>query len=275
MDGQATSIIKIKRGSEIPYSDMKGGPKLTKGHFEMSYEGDLQGEGILEELKCYFTETSATIYGLERFTGSIRERIGSFVLEHTGTFENGVLASTQKVIPQSGTGDLKGIDGVINVESSDSDVFSITFKYSFDEEMATFLKEKEEEEDKFIEEEINIADKWIDACNTQDVDALSEITSPTIEISGPRGSGYGKVLLVDWLERTGLTLETLSIYGRKGLLVYEQLARWNGKEGRTAGEANVASVIKVRDGKVVFISRFDDLDKALKAAGLQETDKVL
>ncbi|WP_408009776.1 DUF3224 domain-containing protein [Pseudalkalibacillus sp. A8] len=275
MDGQATSIIKIKRGSEIPYSDMKGGPKLTKGHFEMSYEGDLQGEGILEELKCYFTETSATVYGLERFTGSIGNRIGSFVLEHDGTFEDGVLTSTQKVIPQSGTGDLKGIDGVINVESSDSDAFSITFKYSFDEEMATFLREKEEEEDKFIEEEIYIADKWIDACNAQDVDALLDITSPTIEISGPRGSGYGKVLLVEWLERTGLTLETLSIYGRKGSLVYEQLASWKGQEGRTPGEANVASVIKVRNGKIAFISRFDDLEKALKSAGLQETDKVL
>lgn len=275
MEGRATSIIKIKRGSEIPYSDIKGGPRLTKGHFEMSYEGDLQGEGILEELKCYFTETSATVYGLERFTGTIGEWIGSFVLEHNGTFEDGVLITTQKVIPQSGTGDLKGIDGVINVESSYSDSFSISFNYSFDEEMATFLRAKEEEEDKYIEEEVNLADKWMDACNAQDVDTLLEITSPTIEISGPRGSGYGKGLLVEWLERTGFTLETLSIYGRKGTLVYEQLATWSGQEGRTESEANTASVIKVKNGKVTYISRFDNLEKALKTAGLLETDKVL
>ncbi|MGM7700425.1 DUF3224 domain-containing protein [Pseudalkalibacillus sp. Hm43] len=275
MEGQASSIIKIKRGSEIPYSDIKGGPKLTKSHFEMSYEGDLRGEGILEELKCYFTETAATVYGLERFTGNIGERIGSFVIEHNGTFENGVLSSTQKVIPQSGTGDLKGIEGVFDVESTQSDAFSITFNYSFDEEMATFLKEKEEEEDKYIEEEIIIADQWLDACNALEIEALLEITSPTIEISGPRGSGFGKGLLVDWLERTGLKLETLSIYGRKGVLVYEQHAKWSGQEGRTAGEANAASVLKVKDGKVAFIARFDSLEKALKEAGIQESDKVL
>ena len=63
---------------------VKVGSKLAKGNFVMKYIGEFQGKGELQELKCYLTDSSATVYGFERITGSIGNKSGSFVLEHVG-----------------------------------------------------------------------------------------------------------------------------------------------------------------------------------------------
>ncbi|GIM48104.1 hypothetical protein DNHGIG_36530 [Collibacillus ludicampi] len=133
MKSQANSILKIKYGNEIPFSEIDGGPKLTKGSFVSLYQGELQGEGVLEELKSYFSEASATVYGLERITGHVGDKSGSFILEHLGKFENGILTSKRTVVPGSGTGDLKGIRGEIHFESGNAEEFPITFNYYFED----------------------------------------------------------------------------------------------------------------------------------------------
>jgi hypothetical protein len=132
MNIQAKSTLKIKHGKQIPFSEIAGGPKLTKGSFISAYHGELQGEGVLEELKCYFTDAFATVYGLERITGRIGDKSGSFVLEHLGKFEHGILTSKRTVIPGSGTGDLQGIRGEIDFTSGSAEEFPITFTYSFE-----------------------------------------------------------------------------------------------------------------------------------------------
>lgn len=129
---QAQSSFKLIEAKEVPYSEVKGGPKLTKGNFIMEYMGELQGKGELQELKCYLTDSSATVYGFERITGSIGDKSGSFVLEHVGKYENGVLTSKRNVVQGSGTGELTGILGEINFESGSVEEFKITFNYNFE-----------------------------------------------------------------------------------------------------------------------------------------------
>nr|WP_312097232.1 hypothetical protein [Niallia sp.] len=53
---QAQSSFKLTEANEIPYSEVTEGPKLTKGMFVMEYNGELQGKGELQELKCYLTD---------------------------------------------------------------------------------------------------------------------------------------------------------------------------------------------------------------------------
>lgn len=129
---QAQSTFKLTEAQEIPYSEVTVGPKLTKGNFIMEYNGELQGKGELQELKCYLTDSLATVYGFERITGSIGDKSGSFVLEHVGKYENGVLSSSRTVMQGSGTEELTGIKGEINFESGSAEEFKITFNYYFE-----------------------------------------------------------------------------------------------------------------------------------------------
>ncbi|MGE7933847.1 DUF3224 domain-containing protein [Viridibacillus arvi] len=129
---QANSTFTLIEASEKPFSEFEGGPKLTKGNFKMAYVGELQGESILQELKCYLADGSATVFGFEQFTGSLGDRSGTFVLEHVGKFENGVLTSKRNVVIGSCTGDLIGLKGEVNFQTGSAEQFTITLEYRFE-----------------------------------------------------------------------------------------------------------------------------------------------
>lgn len=132
MSTQAKSSFKIKSGNQYSFSEVEGGPMLTKGSFVIAYKGDLQGEGVLEELKIHHTAALHSIYGLERIVGRIGDKSGSFVLEHIGKFENGVITSKRTVVPDSATGALTGLRGEINFIYGNAKASPITFEYYFE-----------------------------------------------------------------------------------------------------------------------------------------------
>ncbi len=123
--------LKIKSFSETPFAPSQGGPELTRGAYILSYEGGLQGQGILEELKVCFSEKRAAMTGLMRFTGRIGDFEGSFVVTHEGKSINGRVTATQTVVPGSATGGLKGLRGEMKLECSSSKDFSAAFRYRF------------------------------------------------------------------------------------------------------------------------------------------------
>lgn len=121
-----------------------------------------------------------------------------------------------------------------------------------------------------------IAHAWVEAANRQDGDRLTELSSPDIEIVGPRGSVRGTAVLREWLTRAGLTLESKRTFVRGGTVVVEQYGVWRSVEtGEAAGEASVASRFEVEGGRIVAYERFDDLGAALTAAGLEESDATV
>jgi hypothetical protein len=60
---------------------------------------------------------SAGYVAIERITGTLQGRTGSFVLQHTGTMNRGAFQLSITVVPDSGTGQLVGITGkfIINI----------------------------------------------------------------------------------------------------------------------------------------------------------------
>src|SRR2546425_7286761 len=110
MRKQAKATFGIKSWDEKTYNEIEGAPKLTRVSATKSYQGDIEGEGKVEYLMMYRSAGSASFMGLERVTGSVGGRSGSFVLQHSGTFEDGV-AKVISVVPGSGTGDLRGMRG--------------------------------------------------------------------------------------------------------------------------------------------------------------------
>ena len=116
---------------------------------------------------------------------------------------------------------------------------------------------------------------WQEAVNDRDVDRLLELSDPEIEVSGPRGSGHGHTLLREWLDRAGLSLETLRVFERGGVVVVAQRGLWRSVEtGEVVGEHDVASLFRVDGRRVTYFARYDDLESALEAAGLGYAEEV-
>jgi limonene-1,2-epoxide hydrolase len=119
----------------------------------------------------------------------------------------------------------------------------------------------------------DVVHAWIDAANRQRGDALVALSAPDIELVGPRGSVRGAAVLREWLTRAGLTMENRRTFARDGAVVVEQHGVWRSVDtGEFVGEADVASRFEVVHGKVAAFERYDDLDAALAAAGLGESD---
>jgi hypothetical protein len=61
------------------------------------------------------TDGSAGYVAMELVTGALRGRSGTFVLQHTGTMERGAQRLSVTVVPDSGTGELEGLAGRMEI----------------------------------------------------------------------------------------------------------------------------------------------------------------
>lgn len=62
---------------------------------------------------------SAGYVAMERVTGSLEGREGTFALQHFGLMDRGVPSLTVTVVPDSGTGALTGLTGSMAIEITD------------------------------------------------------------------------------------------------------------------------------------------------------------
>ena len=111
MKQTANARFAIKSWDEQAYSEGQDLPKLTRASVTKTFTGDIEGEGQVEYLMMYRSDGSATFVGLERVTGRIGARSGTFVLQRTGVFEGGQAKESYFVIRGSATGDLQGLVG--------------------------------------------------------------------------------------------------------------------------------------------------------------------
>lgn len=133
MSEHATASFDIKSWNEEPYNEAEELPRLTRSTLISAYQGDIEGEGTAEILTVYRDDDTATYLGLERVIGRLRGRSGSFVLQHTGTFEEGTAKTTWLVVPGSGTGELRGLRGEGGFAASEGrHVSSATLDYDFE-----------------------------------------------------------------------------------------------------------------------------------------------
>ena len=81
------------------------------------YHGDLDATAKAE-LVAYGTGaagTSGAIVGIEKVTGKLGGKSGSFVLAHRGLMSAGKQTYSVIVVPGTGTGELAGIDGKMDI----------------------------------------------------------------------------------------------------------------------------------------------------------------
>jgi hypothetical protein len=111
MKQTADCQFAITTWDEKPYGEGEGLPRLSRATVAKSYTGDIEGEGRVEYLMMYRPDGTAAFVGLERVVGRLGDRAGSFVLQRTGVFEEGLAKEAYSVVPGSGTGDLVDLRG--------------------------------------------------------------------------------------------------------------------------------------------------------------------
>jgi uncharacterized protein DUF3224 len=128
----ANATFEIKNWDEKTYGEIAGAPKLTRVSVTKSYKGDIEGEGKLEYLMAYGHEGSASFVGIERLNGRIGDKHGNFVFQHVGTFKDGVAKSTWSVVPNSGTGALRGLTGEVNSALGHAKSYPVELSYEIE-----------------------------------------------------------------------------------------------------------------------------------------------
>jgi Protein of unknown function (DUF3224) len=108
----ATGRIEVDTYEPVTFhKGTDGGPDLVEIHVTERFAGDVEGSGTARFLQTAFADGSASFTGMERVTGSLGGRQGSFVLQDAGTLEGSVVSGTWFVVPGSGTGELAGLRG--------------------------------------------------------------------------------------------------------------------------------------------------------------------
>ena len=89
---------------------------LGRMSIDKTFEGDLQGTSRGEMLTAMGSVKGSAVYvAIERVTGTIDGRSGTFVLAHRGTMTRGAQSLEITVVPDSGTGQLAGISGTMAI----------------------------------------------------------------------------------------------------------------------------------------------------------------
>jgi hypothetical protein len=87
---------------------------------DKQFAGDLVGVGSGQMLTAMTpVEGSAGYVAIERVTGTLHGKGGSFVFQHSGTMDRGAQSLSISVVPDSGTGALTGISGTFKLQITD------------------------------------------------------------------------------------------------------------------------------------------------------------
>ena len=87
---------------------------------DKQFSGDLQATSKGEMLAVMSdVKGSAGYVAMERVTGKLGGKSGSFALQHSGTMHRGVSELSITVVPDSGTGELVGISGRMDIIIAD------------------------------------------------------------------------------------------------------------------------------------------------------------
>jgi hypothetical protein len=97
---------------------------LGRLSIDKTFRGDLVGKSRGEMLTAMTgVEGSAGYVAVERVTGTLGGRKGSFALQHDGLMDRGKPSLSIRVVPDSGTGELAGLAGTMTIEIKDGKHF--------------------------------------------------------------------------------------------------------------------------------------------------------
>ena len=131
---QVIATYSVKKWARKAWGDQPAaevtGAKLFRIEMSHIYTGHIEGEAAVQYLVTQNEAGKGNFVALEKVTGRVGGRSGSFVLQRIGAFDNGKVKQTLVVMPGSGTGDLSGLSGQATFEGDQhQESYPITFHY--------------------------------------------------------------------------------------------------------------------------------------------------
>ena len=131
MSVETKCSFQITSWDEKTYQEIGGGAKLSNAKVTQSYAGAIEGTSSIEYLMSYTTQGTANFVGLERISGTVAGKAGTFVLQHVGKFSEGKARSSWSIVPGSGTEDLASLRGEGSYVAGHGEPAQVSFTYSF------------------------------------------------------------------------------------------------------------------------------------------------
>jgi hypothetical protein len=129
MPSHASGAFEVKLVPQPP-DDKAEGSTLARMSIDKQFHGDLEATSKGQMLTAGTdVKGSAGYVAIERITGTLHGRTGSFVLQHSGTLTRGAPQQSITVVPDSGTGQLAGLTGKMTINIADGN-HSYDFDYT-------------------------------------------------------------------------------------------------------------------------------------------------
>jgi hypothetical protein len=126
---KAAGTFDVKINPLPPYNS-SADAKLARMSIDKQFHGDLEATSQGEMLSAGTdVKGSAGYVAIERVTGTLNGRRGGFVLQHNATVTRGAPYLNIVVVPDSGTGELVGLNGTMNI-IIDKGSHSYEFQYN-------------------------------------------------------------------------------------------------------------------------------------------------
>jgi hypothetical protein len=112
---RATGPFEVKLTPQ-PADDYADGAMLGRLTLDKQFHGDLEATSRGQMLSGMTdTKGSAGYVAIERVTGTLAGRRGTFILQHSGTMARGAQQLAVTVVPDSGTDELTGLTGTMTI----------------------------------------------------------------------------------------------------------------------------------------------------------------
>jgi|SRR5579859_3407477 len=131
MTNHASGSFEVKMTPQKPDNPVAEAANFTRMSGEKQFHGDLEATGKVEMLASSPDAKGSGVYvALERVTGTLKGRKGSFALYHTGIMNRGVPQLSIEVVPDSGTDQLVGLTGKMIIHIAKDGKHTYEFDYS-------------------------------------------------------------------------------------------------------------------------------------------------
>lgn len=119
MSVRASGTFEVKLTPRAPEAN-DGGADIIKMSIDKQFHGDLEAVSKGEMLADNKGDKGSGGYvAMERVSGTLHGRRGTFVLQHSGTMRRGAAELSITVVPESGTGQLAGLEGKMTIKVAD------------------------------------------------------------------------------------------------------------------------------------------------------------
>jgi len=127
---KVTGTFEVKVTPQKPDNPPAEAAGFGRMSIDKVFHGGLEATSKGEMLAAMSpVKGSAGYVAMERVTGTLDGKTGSFVLQHSGSMDKGAQSLSVTVVPDSGTGELAGITGTMTIDIADGK-HSYTFAYT-------------------------------------------------------------------------------------------------------------------------------------------------